>query len=230
MLGGEACLWSELVDADTLEVRLWSRLPAVAERLWSSADTTDVAFFYRRLEPLLYNAPFCVPKMETQRLAGLGLSAQQIDLVRLLEPAKWYGRLLGETALRARIEGKEMPQARPYGVQTPLNRVVDFISPESLSARALSAGTWSQWQTCARFWITIEVESFPEDTRAALDALVQVGQMILGQSSEPRFSESFNGAELLDLYGPHNGEYMLAVIPSLLAWLSERGGLVSSSH
>lgn len=29
VLGGEACLWSELVNADTLFVRLWSRLPAV---------------------------------------------------------------------------------------------------------------------------------------------------------------------------------------------------------
>ena len=49
VLGAEACLWSELVDGDVLDQRLWGRMPALAERFWSSASVADADDMYERL-------------------------------------------------------------------------------------------------------------------------------------------------------------------------------------
>ncbi|XP_077203528.1 beta-hexosaminidase subunit beta [Paroedura picta] len=49
VLGGEACLWGEYVDATNLIPRLWPRASAVGERLWSSKNVTDLEDAYNRL-------------------------------------------------------------------------------------------------------------------------------------------------------------------------------------
>ncbi|XP_024419262.1 beta-hexosaminidase subunit beta [Desmodus rotundus] len=49
VLGGEACLWGEYVDATNLTPRLWPRASAVGERLWSQKEIKNVDDAYRRL-------------------------------------------------------------------------------------------------------------------------------------------------------------------------------------
>ncbi|KAM9252774.1 beta-hexosaminidase subunit beta [Dugong dugon] len=49
MIGGEACLWGEFVDATNLTPRLWPRASAVGERLWSHKGVRNLEDAYHRL-------------------------------------------------------------------------------------------------------------------------------------------------------------------------------------
>ncbi len=49
IFGGEATMWSEYVNAQNMDSRVWPRSVAIAERLWSPQSVTDVASMYVRM-------------------------------------------------------------------------------------------------------------------------------------------------------------------------------------
>ncbi len=49
VLGGEVCMWGEVVTPETIDSRIWPRTAAIAERFWSPETVTDADDMYRRL-------------------------------------------------------------------------------------------------------------------------------------------------------------------------------------
>ena len=140
VLGGEACMWSEIVDDQTLHTRVWSRMPAIAERFWSGNEGLDEARVYERLER---SVAFWKRKLGIDNLMEPPQELVPSELLPLfvqLEPVKWYARLIGMDRMRARTSGQvESSYARPYDLRTELNRVVDHLPPESFEARRVEA-------------------------------------------------------------------------------------------
>lgn len=130
VLGGEATMWSEYVNAENIDSRIWPRTAAIAERYWSPQSVTDVNSMYARLDVISERLE-CVglthrsqPRKMLQRLAGPATPEEfgaLKTLAAVLEPVKDYTR--GESTSYTAI------------TTTPLNRVVDAVPPESDVAR-----------------------------------------------------------------------------------------------
>lgn len=144
ILGGEACLWSELVTENSLDTRLFSRLPAIAERLWNGNKTLEEEDLYARLQAFLSYLERTTSlrplqsistQMQSMGVAQSHLQAAQTFLSGV-EPVRWHRRLLGAELLKARAEQTDSDHERPYDTTTALDRFVDICPPESFVARS----------------------------------------------------------------------------------------------
>nr|WP_051516350.1 family 20 glycosylhydrolase [Pantoea sp. IMH] len=132
LLGGEAALWAEIVNAQVIDTRLWPRAFVVAERLWSAKDVTSEENMYRRLAAVDGWSAVSVglqqhaqAQRQMIRLAnGSDILPLQI-LAEALEPAQYYTR----QHLKF--------QAGHYDLSEPLNRLADVLPAESQKVREL---------------------------------------------------------------------------------------------
>lgn len=133
ILGGEACMWTEVSGAPNVESRIWPRTAAIAEKLWSPQDLTlDEADMYRRL--LILDDRLAERGLQHQsQLAQITLDLAQGNeqdaktlntLLEILEEVKYYNRL-----------GPYVAAGGMHWPDLTIDRVVDAASPESFAAR-----------------------------------------------------------------------------------------------
>ena len=127
ILGGEACMWTEYMNFETVDSRIWPRAAAIAERLWSPRDTTNIDSMYSRLEAV------------SAVLDRLGLRHRShedliLNVMAGDRPAQPL-RILADAVEALGIVGRR--DVRHYTSLVPLNRLVDAAQPESQQIREL---------------------------------------------------------------------------------------------
>jgi hexosaminidase len=123
ILGGEACMWSESIDPQIIDSRIWPRTAAIAERLWSPQSVNNEDDMYRRLW------------VENLRLEELGLTqiSQEYASLRALAGTPEIDPLLPLAAVLEPVHfDVRAHYVETHGVTTatPLDQLVDALPPD----------------------------------------------------------------------------------------------------
>jgi hexosaminidase len=127
ILGGESCQWAEWVTPENIDSHIWPRNAAIAERLWSPQNVTDVASMYARMNAVSLDLEFLGLTHRSARLHMLHRMAGTADITALrnladvVEPVKDYNRWDDAKG--------------PIDFHAPLTRMIDAVYPESDVAR-----------------------------------------------------------------------------------------------
>jgi len=130
ILGGEACIWAEYVSPENVDSRVWPRMAAIAERLWSPQNVTDMHSMYDRMDVI------------SHRLDSLGLThnSNYRPMLRRTAGSEEIGplRTIADVVEPVKDYHREESATTPATSADPLNRLIDAVRPESDAGRRFS--------------------------------------------------------------------------------------------
>ena len=130
ILGGEATMWTELATPTTIDSRVWPRTAAIAERLWSAENITDVANMRKRLDGISFRLEelgltHIRNKEVILRNVANNQNTQALDeFTNVCEPLKGYKRNKGGTE---------------YQMYSPFTLFADACTPDAKDSLAFDA-------------------------------------------------------------------------------------------
>lgn len=129
ILGGEATMWTELTTPETIDSRIWPRTAAIAERLWSAENITDLASMRKRLD----NVSFRLEELGLTHLKNKDVILRNIannqnisslnEFTNVCEPLKGYTRNKGGTE---------------YQMYSPFTLFADACTPDAKDSLAFN--------------------------------------------------------------------------------------------
>ncbi|QNI38390.1 family 20 glycosylhydrolase [Edaphobacter sp. 4G125] len=129
VLGGEVCMWGEHVNELSIDSRIWPRTAAVAERLWSSANTRDVDDMYRRLG---------VESLRIEAVAGTAHLSREGAGLRELAGTEDIAALRTFASAIQPVTFGDRYKEQHTSYLTPLDQLVDAVRPDPPSRHQIN--------------------------------------------------------------------------------------------
>ncbi|MFA7361189.1 MAG: family 20 glycosylhydrolase [Candidatus Kapaibacterium sp.] len=125
ILGGEATMWAELVDSNNVDTRIWSRTAAISEVLWSGRKTFG--------QDSIYNNEMMFERLSSQLLMRTSVKVieQWQKLFTEFVPNQLSEKLFLYLLIPEPVEYYHRHKYTKYSQSTPLNRVVDMLTPDA---------------------------------------------------------------------------------------------------
>lgn len=126
VMGGEALMWGEMVNNQTVDSRIWPRTLAIAERFWSPQSIHDVADLYKRLDPVSIQLEYLdIAHLKNKQsflraISQLNHNNSLNILVSVLEPYPYYLR---------------NNKGVIYKTFSPFSLIADAVIPDPTDAR-----------------------------------------------------------------------------------------------
>lgn len=123
VIGAEACIWSEVMNADNVEAMIWPGALALAERFWSPKEVADVAAPWPHISAAqtwmekLECADLDAPRRLAARLCGGSIPSSVTLLRDYTAPLVYYFVMNRKEA--------------PHDVTQPFSRLIETLLPET---------------------------------------------------------------------------------------------------